>query len=78
LNAGKAPLGFANPFLYAHPECPNDITIGANDDVLLLLAGCFDANGLPAARGWDAATGLRVGTPVTVFGCLEAAVHTWP
>jgi tripeptidyl-peptidase-1 len=64
LNAGKAPLGFANPFLYAHPECLNDTTIGANDGV-----GCFDANGFPAARGWDAATGL--GTPV--FGCLAAA-----
>ncbi len=64
LNAGKAPLGFANPFLYAHPGCLNDIIIGANDGV-----GCFDASGFPAARGWDAATGL--GTPV--FGCLAAA-----
>ncbi len=49
---------------HAHPECLNDITIGANDGV-----GCFDANGFAAARGWDAATGL--GTPV--FGCLAAA-----
>jgi len=49
---GKAPLGLLNPWLYAHPEMFNDVTIGSNN------AG---GGGFPTASGWDAATGL--GTP---------------
>ncbi|KIK66625.1 hypothetical protein GYMLUDRAFT_37782 [Collybiopsis luxurians FD-317 M1] len=51
--AGKSPLGFLNPFLYANPGAFNDITTGNNP-------GC-GTNGFPAGTGWDAVTGL--GTP---------------
>ncbi|KAF9077784.1 peptidase S8/S53 domain-containing protein [Rhodocollybia butyracea] len=30
LSAGKPPLGFLNPWIYAHPEAFNDITSGSN------------------------------------------------
>ncbi|KAJ7081328.1 family S53 protease-like protein [Mycena belliarum] len=51
--AGKAPLGFLNPFLYANPGMFNDVTLGHN-------TGC-NTNGFPARAGWDPVTGL--GTP---------------
>ncbi|KAJ6536611.1 family S53 protease-like protein [Mycena vulgaris] len=51
--AGKAPLGFLNPFLYANPTVFNDVTLGHN-------TGC-NTNGFPARAGWDPVTGL--GTP---------------
>ncbi|CAL1707451.1 unnamed protein product [Somion occarium] len=51
--AGKSPLGFLNPFLYANPGAFNDITTGSNP-------GC-NTNGFPATTGWDPVTGL--GTP---------------
>ncbi|KAJ6584644.1 subtilisin-like protein [Mycena capillaripes] len=51
--AGKAPLGFLNPFLYANPGVFNDVTLGHN-------TGC-NTNGFPAKAGWDPVTGL--GTP---------------
>ncbi|KAJ7167986.1 family S53 protease-like protein [Mycena filopes] len=53
--AGKAPLGFLNPFLYspAGRAALNDITTGSNP-------GC-NTNGFPATTGWDPITGL--GTP---------------
>ncbi|KZP17323.1 subtilisin-like protein, partial [Athelia psychrophila] len=53
LNAGKSPLGFLNPWLYANPGAFNDITTGSNP-------GC-GTKGFPAAKGWDPVTGL--GTP---------------
>ncbi|KAI0085899.1 family S53 protease [Irpex rosettiformis] len=53
LAAGKSPLGFLNPFLYANPGAFNDITTGSNP-------GC-NTNGFPAVKGWDPVTGL--GTP---------------
>ncbi|KAI1327012.1 peptidase S8/S53 domain-containing protein [Xylariaceae sp. FL0255] len=53
LFAGKGPIGFINPTLYAHPEVLNDITNGTN-------IGC-NVTGFPAVKGWDPATGL--GTP---------------
>ncbi|EKM58673.1 uncharacterized protein PHACADRAFT_89753 [Phanerochaete carnosa HHB-10118-sp] len=59
--AGKSPLGFLNPFLYANPGAFNDITSGDN-------AGC-NTNGFPAGKGWDPVTGL--GTPN--FAALKAA-----
>ncbi|KAM3067871.1 hypothetical protein ACMFMG_011355 [Clarireedia jacksonii] len=53
ITAGKGPVGFVNPVLYAHPEVLNDITNGTN-------VGC-GSDGFAAVRGWDPATGL--GTP---------------
>ncbi|KAJ7595347.1 family S53 protease-like protein [Mycena floridula] len=62
--AGKAPLGFLNPFLYsdAGRAALNDITTGSNP-------GC-STEGYPALLGWDPVTGL--GTPN--FPALLAAV----
>jgi len=58
LSAGKAPLGFLNPFLYqtlaSHPNAFIDITQGNNQN------GCCKA-GFEAAVGWDPITG--VGAP---------------
>ncbi|KAI0763097.1 peptidase S8/S53 domain-containing protein [Trametes elegans] len=54
LAAGKPPLGFLNPLLYAaNAAAFNDITAGSNP-------GC-GTQGFPAAAGWDPVTG--VGTP---------------
>ena len=52
-SAGKGPVGFLNPSLYANPGILNDITAGGNQ-------GCGTA-GFTAAAGWDPVTGL--GTP---------------
>ena len=52
--AGKPSLGFLNPFIYSHSAAFNDITTGSKN-------GCGSVSGFPAAKGWDAATG--VGTP---------------
>jgi len=59
--AGKSPLGFLNPFLYANPGALFDITSGDNP-------GC-QTNGFTAITGWDPITGL--GTPN--FSSLLAA-----
>ena len=53
LAKGNAPLGFLNPFLYAHPKAFQDVTKGINSDK--------QSAGFTAIEGWDAATGL--GTP---------------
>ncbi|KAJ4998004.1 Aorsin [Colletotrichum sp. SAR 10_66] len=53
LQAGKAPVGFINPTLYANPQIFNDITSGNNE-------GC-NTKGFSAVPGWDPVTGL--GTP---------------
>ncbi|KAI1349367.1 peptidase S8/S53 domain-containing protein [Xylaria sp. FL0043] len=53
LAAGKKPVGFIHPVLYAHPEVFNDVTVGDN-------RGCRTA-GFPATEGWDPVTGM--GTP---------------
>ncbi|KAI0477091.1 putative protease S8 tripeptidyl peptidase I [Xylariaceae sp. FL0804] len=53
LAAGKGPLGFLNPALYANPGMMNDITNGTNP-------GCGTL-GFSAVEGWDPVTGL--GTP---------------
>ena len=52
LAAGKAPMGFANPFFYKNPDCFQDITTGNND------GRNGGKGGFPAIKGWDAATGL--------------------
>ncbi|KAA1473472.1 subtilisin-like protein [Dentipellis sp. KUC8613] len=51
--AGKSPIGFMNPFIYANKDAFNDITSGDNP--------ACNTNGFPAIQGWDAITG--VGTP---------------
>ncbi|KAJ7180886.1 family S53 protease [Mycena filopes] len=53
ITAGKSPLGFLNPFLYANAGALNDVTAGSNP-------GC-GTEGFPALKGWDPVTGL--GTP---------------
>jgi tripeptidyl-peptidase I len=53
LAAGKGPVGFLNPTLYANPAALNDITLGDNQ-------GC-GTQGFRAVKGWDPLTGL--GTP---------------
>lgn len=53
LRAGKGPVGFINPVLYAHPEVFNDVVEGNNP-------GC-GTKGFSAVKGWDPVTGL--GTP---------------
>jgi tripeptidyl-peptidase-1 len=51
--AGKGPIGFINPVIYANPSMFNDITEGGN-------MGC-GTPGFQAVSGWDPVTGL--GTP---------------
>ncbi|KAI9701923.1 MAG: hypothetical protein M1836_001267 [Candelina mexicana] len=51
--AGRGPVGFLNPTLYANPNALFDITSGGN-------RGCGTA-GFTATQGWDPVTGL--GTP---------------
>jgi tripeptidyl-peptidase-1 len=54
MKANKAPLGFLNPWLYAHKEMFTDITEGSNP-----YEKC---DGFYAAKGWDPVTGM--GTPI--------------
>lgn len=54
MDAGKAPIGFVNPTLYAHPDAFNDIVSGGNK-------GCGTV-GFKAVKGWDPVTGM--GTPI--------------
>ncbi|KAJ3819843.1 subtilisin-like protein [Lentinula raphanica] len=51
MSAGKSPLGFLNPWLYANPQAFNDITIGNNP-------GC-GTEGFSASEGWDPVTAMR-------------------
>ncbi|KIK68209.1 hypothetical protein GYMLUDRAFT_68091 [Collybiopsis luxurians FD-317 M1] len=53
LSKGKSPLGFMNPWIYAHPEAFYDIKSGSNP-------GC-GTKGFPVLEGWDPVTG--VGSP---------------
>ena len=59
LSAGKSPLGFLNPFLYANEEAFFDITRGDN-------------GGFAAVAGYDPASGLGTFATAT-FGKLKAA-----
>lgn len=61
--AGKSPMGFLNPFIYANPDIFNDVTAGNNP-------GC-GTKGFEAAAGWDPITGY--GTP-NYPKMLEAAL----
>ncbi|PMD53985.1 uncharacterized protein K444DRAFT_699624 [Hyaloscypha bicolor E] len=51
--AGKGPVGFVNPVLYADPGAMNDIVTGSNPGV--------GTEGFECVEGWDPVTGL--GTP---------------
>jgi len=73
--AGKPPVGFINPTLYAAAAAGNslgyDVTTGNNK-----AGGC--PKGFDAAKGWDPVTGL--GTPVfsklkSVLGLSESSVQ---
>ena len=50
LRAGKKPVGFVNPVLYAHPHLMNDVVWGVNH-------GCGE-EAFEAGVGWDPVTGL--------------------
>ena len=70
LQAGRSPMGFLNPFLYANPDAFFDVTIGSNklDETAFPYPYGFNCS-----QGWDPVTGL--GTPH--FGkLLEAAMET--
>eukprot|EP00050_Salpingoeca_kvevrii_P013388 m.28352 g.28352 ORF g.28352 m.28352 type:complete len:551 (-) comp4925_c0_seq2:422-2074(-) len=69
LQAGKKPLGFLNPFLYANSGCFNDIQKGLNNGggIHSLLPG------FRATKGWDPVTGL--GTPD--YQKLKEAALKW-
>eukprot|EP00039_Didymoeca_costata_P025071 m.12228 g.12228 ORF g.12228 m.12228 type:complete len:635 (-) comp4620_c0_seq1:37-1941(-) len=61
--AGKAPLGFLNPFIYMNPQGFRDIKKGENNE-----GGLFK-EGFQATTGWDPVTGM--GTPN--YAALKAA-----
>ncbi|KAA1474763.1 family S53 protease [Dentipellis sp. KUC8613] len=61
ISAGKSPLGFLNPLIYANKKAFTDITTGTNP-------GC-GTNGFSSAVGWDPVTG--VGAPT--YSALRAA-----
>ncbi|TFY71581.1 hypothetical protein EVG20_g1415 [Dentipellis fragilis] len=61
-SAGKAPLGFLNPLIYANKDAFTDVTSGSNPSC--------NTNGFSATTGWDAITGL--GSPV--YSKLRTAV----
>lgn len=54
LEAGKAPLGWLNPFIYQNGDAFNDVTTGRN-------GGSASKDGFTATAGWDPASGW--GTP---------------
>lgn len=63
LAAGKPSLGWLNPFIYANPQCFNDVNDGT-------MNNCYKGySGFAALNGWDPATGM--GTPI--YSCLSAA-----
>ena len=66
IEAGKGPVGFVNPALYANPQVLNDVTNGKNP-------GC-GTDGFSAVEGWDPLTGL--GTPN--YPQIEALFMTLP
>lgn len=68
LAAGKSPLGWLNPFIYANPQCFNDVNDGSKNN-------CYNGyDGFSALNGWDPATGF--GTPI--YDCLSAAAAALP
>jgi hypothetical protein len=70
IKAGMKPLGYLNPFLYSHSSSFTDITAGTN---AIGRGNGPLPYGFPAAKGWDAATGI--GTPI-FSELLKAAMVT--
>jgi len=68
LAAKKPPMGYMNPWIYAHPEAFRDVTLGTN---AIDRDGSPVPFGFPCAKGWDPATGM--GTPI--FGNMLAAAN---
>jgi tripeptidyl-peptidase-1 len=66
LAAKKPPMGYMNPWIYAHPEAFTDVTLGTN--AIGRGTGPLPF-GFPCTKGWDPATGM--GTPI--FGKMLAA-----
>jgi len=66
LAAGKAPMGFLNPFIYQNPSAFFDVKDGINK--------ASSTYGFTAVEGWDAATGF--GTPN--YEALAVAVMNLP
>jgi len=64
LAAGKTPLGWLNPFIYANSACFNDVSDGSQNNC---NAG---TQGFAALSGWDPATGF--GSPN--YECLAKVV----
>lgn len=56
--AGKGPVGFINPVLYANPWVLNDITNGSNP-------GC-GTNGFTAVKGWDPVSPYIMGSLIMI------------
>jgi len=76
LQNGKATLGFLNPLLYQNAGAFYDVTEGSSSGG----CGIFDRKGWPAAKGWDAVTGL--GTPnyqslAKVVSTLSGPAPVW-
>ena len=68
LKAGKKSLGFLNQFIYANPQCFNDVSD-------LTKNNCYTGyDGFGSTSGWDPATGM--GTPNA--GCLITAALALP
>ena len=65
--AGKPPLGFLNPWLYAQGYQ------GFTDIISGSAPGC-NSTGFPAVEGWDAVTGF--GTPVGFVGHAHLSMLT--
>lgn len=61
LRAQQPPMGFLNPFIYAHADTFTDVTLGTNAIGHTLNQPVDLRYGYAAAPGWDAASGL--GTP---------------
>lgn len=60
LAAGKSPLGWLNPLIYANSQCFQDVNDGSTNY-------CYKGyDGFAALDGWDPATGF--GTPN--YACL--------
>merc|ERR1740121_2337065 len=55
LAAGRAPMGWLNPFIYQNGDAFNDVTKGRNG------GNVFSKDGFTATKGWDPASGW--GTP---------------
>jgi len=59
INAGMAPMGWINPFLYQNADAFTDVTVGSN---AIDCQGDRLQYGYSCAEGWDPVTGL--GSPI--------------